>query len=121
MSQDDAAWLVDMLIACQKVERFVRGVDGAAFLSDELRQEAVLRQLTVLGEAAKQISAEFRATHPEIPWQEIGRFRDLVVHRYRRVQLTRVWEIVTEDAVALRHSLERLVPPQGDADRSDLR
>jgi uncharacterized protein with HEPN domain len=47
----DVAWLVDMLIACQKVERFVHGVDGAAFL----------------GEAAKQISAGFRAKHTEIP------------------------------------------------------
>ena len=52
MLGDDAAWLLDMLLACEKIERFIRGVDGAAFLGDELRQEAILRQLTVLGEAA---------------------------------------------------------------------
>jgi uncharacterized protein with HEPN domain len=112
MSVDDAAWLVDMVIACNKIERFVRGVDGTAFLSDELRQEAVLRQLTILGEAAKNISSEFRAVHPEIPWQDMARFRDLVVHRYRRLQLAKVWEIVTEDVAALKRHLAPLVPTQ---------
>ena len=112
MPLDDAAWLVDRLLACEKIERFVRGVDGMAFLGDELRQEAILRQLTVLGEAAKNVSAEFRAAHPEIPWQDIGRFRDLVVHRYRRLQLAKVWEIVTEDTATLKRQLEQLVPRQ---------
>ena len=112
MSFDDAAWLLDLLLACEKIERFVHGMDGAAFLDDELRQEAILRQLTVLGEAAKNVSSEFRAAHPEIPWQDLGRFRDLVVHRYRRLQLAKVWEIVTEDAVALKRQLEQLVPRQ---------
>jgi uncharacterized protein with HEPN domain len=45
-----------------------------------------------------------------IPWQDIGRFRDLVVHRYRRLQLAKVWEIVTEDVATLKHQLEPLVP-----------
>jgi len=112
MSGDDGAWLLDMLIACDKIERFIRGLDGAAFLGDELRQEAILRQLTVLGEAAKNISSEFRAVHSEIPWQDMARFRDLVVHRYRRLQLAKVWEIVTEDVVALKRQLAPLVPPQ---------
>jgi len=110
MSDADAAWRLDMLLACQKIERFVRGVDGANFLGDELRQEAILRQLTVLGEAAKNVSPEFRAAHGDIPWQDIGRFRDLVVHRYRRLQLAKVWEIVTEDVATLKHQLEPLVP-----------
>jgi len=112
MSGDDAAWLLDMLIACEKIERFIRGVDGAAFLGDELRQEAILRQLTVLGEAAKNVSSGFRAIHSEIPWQDMARFRDLVVHRYRRLQLATVWEIVTEDVVALKRQLAPLVPSQ---------
>ena len=112
MSFDNAAWLLDMVLAREKIERFVHGMDGAAFLGDELRQEAILRQLTVLGEAAKNVSSEFRAAHPEIPWRDIGRFRDLVVHRYRRLQLAKVWEIVTEDAVALKRQLEQLVPRQ---------
>jgi len=112
MSSDDGAWLLDMLLACEKIERFTRGLDGAAFLGDELRQEAILRQLTILGEAAKNVSSEFRAAHAEIPWQDMARFRDLVVHRYRRLQLARVWEIVTEDVAALKRKLEPLVPPQ---------
>ncbi len=109
MSRDDAQ-LLDMLLACQKIQRYATGLDGAAFLADELRQDGILRQLTVLGEAAKRVSPQFRAAHPEIPWQDIAGFRDVVVHRYARVQLPRVWEIVTRDLVALKAALERLLP-----------
>ncbi len=109
MSRDDAQ-LLDMLLACKKIQRYATGLDGTAFLADELRQDGILRQLTVLGEAAKRVSPEFRAAHPEIPWQDIAGFRDVVVHRYARVQLPRVWEIVTRDLVPLKAALERLLP-----------
>jgi len=74
MSDDDAAWLLDMLLACQKIERFVRGVDGASFLGDELRQEAILRQLTVLGEAAKNVSPSFVPPTVTFPGKTLAGF-----------------------------------------------
>jgi uncharacterized protein with HEPN domain len=110
----DDAWLLDMLHACQRALHYTTGVSGAAFIADEMRQDAILRQLTILGEAAKQVSAEFRAAHPGIPWQKIAGFRDVVIHQYFRVHLPEVWRIVTEDLVTLRRSLESLVPPQED-------
>jgi uncharacterized protein with HEPN domain len=108
----DDAWLLDMLHACEHAHRYTTGVSGAAFLADEMRQDAILRQLTILGEAAKQVSAEYRAAHPEISWQKIAGFRDVVVHQYFRVHLPEVWRIVTEDLVGLQRNLESLVPPQ---------
>jgi uncharacterized protein with HEPN domain len=54
----DDAWILDMLNACRRIERYAQGVDGAAFLNDELRQDAIVRQLTVLGEAAKRVSLD---------------------------------------------------------------
>ncbi len=71
MSRDEAQ-LLDMLFACQKIQRYATGLDGAAFLADELRQDGILRQLTILGEAAKRVSTEYRAAHREIPWEDIG-------------------------------------------------
>jgi uncharacterized protein with HEPN domain len=50
--------------------------------------------------------------HPEIPWQQIAGFRDVVVHQYERVELPRVWQIVTEDLVSLTATLASLVPPE---------
>jgi uncharacterized protein with HEPN domain len=61
-----------------------------------LHQDAILRQLTIVGEAAKRISTEFRTEHPQIPWTKIAGFRDVVVHDYFRVDLQEVWRIVQE-------------------------
>ena len=108
----DDAWLLDMLQACERAVRYTTGVSGAAFLADEMRQDAILRQLTILGEAAKQVSPECRMAHPEILWQKIAGFRDVVVHQYFRVNLPEVWRIATEDLLTLKRSLEPLVPPQ---------
>jgi uncharacterized protein with HEPN domain len=93
------------------IQRHAQGVDGAAFLGDDLRQDAIVRQFTVLGEAAKRVSPEFRVAHPEIPWQQIAGFRDVVVHQYERVNLPRVWQIVTDELPRLTEQLTALVPP----------
>jgi uncharacterized protein with HEPN domain len=108
----DEAWLLDMLNACRRISRYAQGVDGVAFLGDELRQDAIVRQLTILGEAAKRVSPEYRTGHPEIPWSQIAGFRDVVVHQYERVDLPRVWQVVTEDLVRLAAQLASLVPPE---------
>jgi uncharacterized protein with HEPN domain len=108
----DDAWLLDMLNACRRIQRHAQGADGAAFLGDDLRQDAIVRQFTVLGEAAKRVSREYRASHPEIPWQQIAGFRDVVVHQYERVDLPRVWQIVTDELPRLAAQLAELVPPE---------
>ena len=86
----DDAWILDILNACQRIHRYAQGVDGLGFLSDELRQDAIVRQLTILGEAAKRVSPDYRTAHPEIPWHQIAGFRDVVVHQYEWVDFPRV-------------------------------
>jgi len=109
----DDAWILDMLNACRRIQRYTQGVSGATFLTDELRQDAIIRQLTILGEAAKRLSSEYRAAHPDIPWHEIAGFRDVVVHQYERVDLPRVWQIVAVDLDRLPHNSLRLCPGKG--------
>lgn len=109
----DAAWLLDMLNASRRVQRYVHGLTEADFLQRELEQDAVVRQLTIIGEAAKRISTDFRAAHPDVPWKRVAGFRDVVVHDYLRVDLKEVWRITQEDVPALVALLEPLVPPEG--------
>ena len=71
MSFDDAAWLLDMLLVCEKIERFVQGMDGAAFLGDELRQEAILRQL--VGHSRRIHSPMHLVTQLGLPLAETAR------------------------------------------------
>ena len=87
-------------------------VDEASFMASNLRQDAILRQLIIVGEAARRVSDQFRASHPDIPWRRGAGFPDVVVHEYFRVDLEEVWQIVQEDLPALLAALEPLVPPE---------
>jgi uncharacterized protein with HEPN domain len=108
----DDAWLLDMLQACRKALHHAEGLTGERFVLSGLHQDAIIRQLTILGEAAKQVSPKFRAAHPEIPWRKIAGFRDVAVHGYFRVDPERVWRTVQGDLPRLVVLLERLVPPE---------
>lgn len=108
----DPAWVLDMLQATRKALEHARGVTASEFMTSGLHQDAVLRQLTILGEAAKRVSAEFRAEHPEIPWRKIAGFRDVAVHDYFRVDFREVWRIVQEELPPLIDLLRPVVPPE---------
>ncbi len=108
----DDAWLLDMLHASQRALHHSEGLSEHRFHVSGLHQDAIIRQLTILGEAAKQVSPDFRNAHPEIPWKKIAGFRDVVVHAYFRVDLDQVWRIVQEDLPRVAALLEPLVPPE---------
>ena len=71
-----------MLNAARLAQTSVTGVDKATFMQDLMRQSAVLRQLEVMGEAAKHVSPSFKAAYPNIPWRQIVGMRDILIHAY---------------------------------------
>jgi uncharacterized protein with HEPN domain len=75
--------------------------DEDDFLTNTWVQDAVLRNLEVIGEAAKGVSGELRAKHPEVPWREAAAFRDFVAHAYDKVTPARVWAVVADELPAL--------------------
>jgi uncharacterized protein with HEPN domain len=101
-----------MLRGCRRALEYASDLDEATFMGSNLHQDAILRQLIIVGEAAKRVSDGFGASHPEVPWRRVAGFRDVVVHEYFRVDLTEVWRIVQEDLPALLAVLEPLVPPE---------
>ncbi|MEK6409293.1 MAG: DUF86 domain-containing protein [Acidobacteriota bacterium] len=108
----DAGSLLDMLKAARKVLEYASGLDEPNFMASSRDQDAILRQLTIVGEAAKRVSEEFRASHPEVPWRRVAGFRDVVVHDYFKVDLEEVWRIVQGDVRELIAVIEPLVPPE---------
>lgn len=106
----DAGSLVDMLKAARKVVEYATGLDEASFLASSRDQDAILLQLTIVGEAAKRVSEEFRTSYPEVPWRRVAGFRDVVVHDYFKVDLEEVWRIVQGDVPTLIQLIEPLVP-----------
>ena len=108
----DRATLLDIAKAAGLVIEFTRGMDRGAFLNDVKTQSAVLHQLLILGEAVKRLSTEFRAGHPEIPWQLIAGMRDKLVHEYNEVDLDEVWRTVQREVPPLRRFIEPLLPSE---------
>jgi uncharacterized protein with HEPN domain len=108
----DPAWILDMLQAARKVLEYAQGLTEAEFKRSSRDQDAIVRQLTIVGEASKRVSAEFRIEHSEIPWKKIAGFRDVIVHDYFHVNLEKVWRIVREELPDLIKVLEKIVPPQ---------
>ena len=108
----DAVSLLDMLKAARRVVEYATGLDEVSFMASARDQDAILRQLTIVGEAVKRVSEEFRASHPEVPWRRVAGFRDVVVHDYFKVDLEEVWRIVQGDVSALIAVIEPLVPPE---------
>lgn len=109
--RDDAAWLWDIAASCRRIGTFIAGLDREKFLASELHTFAVMQQLTVIGEAAKNVSAELRAAHSEIEWTGMARFRDLAVHHYWRINPVEVWEIAVAAIPETLIRVEPLIPP----------
>ena len=80
-----------------------------AFLASRLIQDGVIRNLEVIGEATKNLSSELRDAHPAIPWRQIAGMRDVLIHDYLKVNLTRVWRTVIMDLPPLRETVTRLI------------
>ena len=110
----DEAYVLDMLLAAKKVLEFTEGIDWERFSRDELVQNAVMRQIQIIGEAARGVSAEYQVEHDQVPWREIVGMRNRLVHEYFRILPRRVWDVVENDIPDLIQKLEPLVPPESE-------
>jgi len=79
------------------------------FLQDDKTASAVIRKLEIIGEAAKHVPMKVRQKHPELPWTEMARMRDKLIHGYFGVDHEIVWKVVKERLPALKASLEIII------------
>lgn len=97
LNERDLALAVDIVAAANQVQQFVEGHDLESFRGDPKTSSAVLLQMLIIGEAAKGLTAQFRSEHSELPWSEIIRMHDKLIHHYRRTDLELVWETAERD------------------------
>ncbi len=110
MRKDPRVYLAHILECIGKIERFT--ADGEErCMRDALIQDAVLRNLEVIGEAVKRVPESFRQQYPQIPWRAIAGLRDILIPQYEGVDLTRIWQIVQADLPVLKQALISILPP----------
>ena len=116
MRKDPRVYLAHILECIEKVQRFT--AEGKSrFLRDVMVQDAVVRNLEVIGEAAKRIEDACRTAHPEIPWRTLGGMRDVLIHQYEGVDPEKVWAIVEQDLPPLKQAIAALLPPLDQLER----
>ncbi|GFE67485.1 DUF86 domain-containing protein [Chroococcus sp. FPU101] len=92
--QRDVQLLLDMLESAKLAIRYVSQKSKTDFLSDIQLQDAVIRRLAIIGEAARRISEITRQTYPKIPWSNINGMRNRLIHEYDDLDLDIVWDTV---------------------------
>lgn len=105
---DDRAYLLHIRDCADRIVEYTR--DGRhAFLGDRKTQDAVMRNLEVIGEAVKGLSDSLKTAHPAIPWKRIAGMRDVLIHHYFGVNLDTVWEVVENHLPILREVVDGLL------------
>ena len=105
MSRDWRLYLDDMLAACRKVERFTAGMTFETFRNDDRTYDAVVRNLEIIGEAAKQVPDAFRRQVPGVDWRKVAAFRDVLAHAYHGIDDDILWDVVREKVPSLEAQL----------------
>src|SRR4051812_43867903 len=88
----DAVYLRHMVAAAVKIERFLFGLTREAFGQNDMAIDAVVRELEIIGEAARNVSPAFRAAHPDLPFAEMIGMRNRLIHAYFGVDLDVIWK-----------------------------
>ena len=114
-SRDWTLFLSDMQRFCARVIRYSDGMNAEQFAADELVTDAVLRNLELLGEAAKQIPDAVRDRHPDVPWRRIAGLRDVLAHAYFGLEDETIWQIVSSSIPALATQLKAVALAEGTA------
>jgi uncharacterized protein with HEPN domain len=108
MSDRSDLYLDDILEAIRRIESYVRGESRDSFFGTPILQDAVVRNLEIVGEVAKRLPDALRAQAPEIDWRKVAGLRDVLIHDYATVDLEIVWDVVENRLPPLREAVSRL-------------
>ena len=102
-------YLEDILSAIEKVERYTKDSNFHSFIKDEMRYDAVLKNLEVIGEAVKNLPAEIKKKHPAIEWKKIAGLRDILSHEYFGIEQSIIWDVIQNKLEELKEEVTKMI------------
>ena len=107
--KDDKTYLLHILEAIEKIERYIATVEFDGFSDNDMMIDAVVRELEIIGEAARNLSESFQDKNIEIPWYKIKAMRNVLIHEYFGVNLKVVWDSCKNDIPALKTFIDKVL------------
>jgi uncharacterized protein with HEPN domain len=109
MIRNHTLFIKDLLECINKIEDFVGEMSFDEFMNDEKTKSAVVREIEVMGEAVKNIPSSLRERYKDIPWNQIAKTRDKIIHFYFGVDYEIVWRVIRERLPEIKPSLEKML------------
>jgi uncharacterized protein with HEPN domain len=106
--KDNKLYLLHILECIDKINSYTSSGENE-FSKSTLLQDAVMRNLEIIGEATKNISLDLRQKHPQIPWRKMAGLRDILIHNYMGVNIRTVWNIVKNELPAVKKDVQNLL------------
>ena len=110
----DIVYLEHMLSCAQRIMKYTNGIDEVSFKEQTILQDAVIRNLEIIGEATKKLSLHFRSHHSHIPWRQIAGMRDKLIHDYLQVDVPTIWQTVQDVIPEFSNSLKEIIAQEND-------
>jgi len=109
MKRNPKLFLCDISESIDLIEKYIKGETYKKFIANNELQDAVIRRLGIIGEAAKSVPTDIKKKNPNIPWKQMAGMRDMITHEYFGIIMKRIWDTAKKDLPKLKKQIEKLL------------